>query len=489
MLAVPALLFGSPVAAQGLFEWPARAVDVSTYSTVEECAAAVQRTARHIRSREILATGIWRDTLPPDPAEHLKPVPPELRETARRCLMRFADPDSVPLEDYGWLIPLYLYAEWDDKAKALGERRLAAVAPDADAELAAIIDTLLTIYRSRALAVENGALVAPVPKTGLFDEVMSDYVPRVKDRVQRFLMYQGATDLAQARIPVDTARRARELARMLLLADSLTEDERFELAKRTRGRFRHDGDLGDQVAAVGELAALFSYGLTDTLRHSTKAYVKAVRTLLARAYGIPEAELPIPVGKRAPALDGDYWLGCGEVACGPRPTPGRVSLVLFVDFGASACGRIDRVQLELSLYGNCAEVMYSLRRLMKRFPELQVTIAARTEGHFKYVKEHLDPEAEAQLIRRWVDAYAVGAALSVTSTRFWRLSDHDRRRINEKTANEKRYSFGGVWNANNSAFLIDEAGIVIWAWPLYRESEVFFTDLARILLERNRTGA
>lgn len=477
-----AALWTSPAAAQTLFEWPDTAVDVSRYTTVEECAAAVHRSVETSRSLEMLASGIWMDTVPYDPAEAPEPVAAAVGETSRRCLWRFASPDSVPIRDQLFLLPLYLSAGWDDKALALAERRLAAVAPDAEGELEAVIDTVLRVYGG------DWSYRLP-PRVDLVDAFAAVHLPRVKDRVKRLRLYLRVLNAGQRPERFDTARVERELARALALADSLTERERegFTESDDVAALFTDGADIGERIAGH-EQFAFFRFAARDSLRRSTEAYARAMRELWRRATGQPPGTLMLgtPIGERAPTLEGDIWLGCRE-ACGPRPAPGRVSLVLILRFGSfygGDCGFVLDNVVE-SMYGNCAEQMYALRRLIERFPELDVTIVARTYGHFKYVKA--DPAEEAELMRKWLDAYGIRAAFTVTETDFWRLPNHDGRRIEEETANVENYSFGGSWKNESPAFLIDEDGIIVHTWNFGRQKEREFADLIEILLERKRT--
>src|SRR5690606_8362411 len=155
-------------------------------------------------------------------------------------------------------------------------------------------------------------------------------------------------------------------------------------------------------------------------------YVRELRRMWTRATGRPGETLMAlcpgcgkPLGERAPTLEADFWLGCDD-PCGPRPTPGRVSLVVFLQ--SRGCAGVPENDGEM--YGNCASVLFPLARLTQRFPEVEFTVVARTVGYFHYLKVP-DPAEEAELIRRWLDAYGVRAALAVTNTDYWRLPSHD----------------------------------------------------------------
>ena len=475
---------GSPVAAQELFAPWDDAVDVGTYETVEECQAAVQRVRRSTADREALATGIWRDTLPLDPAEQHDSLAAEVLETARRCLWRFADPDSVSIDDFRFLVALYLYAGWDDKVRALVDRRLAEIPPEADAERAAVIDTLVAMYAGRGLG--GLVLVSHTPRVELVDELLEKHVPTIKDRARRLRIYASAIGVGQSEVRVDTARVQRLLDRVLALADSLSEDDRESLLEEwgLYGVIADADGVGERFAGA-VVFNFFRFGARDNLRHSTEAYVRELRRLWTRATGRPGETLMAlcpgcgqPLGERAPTLEADFWLGC-DGPCGPRPTPGRVSLVVFVP--SRACARVPEADDEM--YRNCADLLMPLARLTRRFPEVEVTVVARTLGYFHYLKVP-DPAEEAQLIRRWLDAYGVRAALAVTNTDYWRLPNHDRRRIDSETANQENYTFGRRYPVGG-AYLIDQDGLLVHIREMNRFSEADFAELIELLLERD----
>src|SRR5690606_17794341 len=95
--------------------------------------------------------------------------------------------------------------------------------------------------------------------------------------------------------------------------------------------------------------------------------------------------------------------------------------------------------------GNCARVLVPLRRFSERFPDVEITIVAHTFGYFKYLKDGITPEREAELTRQWLDSFGISAPLAVTDTKYWRLPNYDGRRVNERAKNHIQYAFGGTW--------------------------------------------
>lgn len=491
-----ALVFG-PASAQTLFEWPDTAVDFSAYSTIEECRAAATRVELRVASQEAIATGIWRDTMPPDPDEGLRRLPAAVAEVARRCMAPFARADSVRIADYKILVPLYLAAGWDDKAEALVERRIAAIEPGTDDELAAVLDTVIGVLHGRkeylVLEASSGAkddLVQP-PRLALIDSVVARHLPRVSDPVKRLRTYWKLVELGWDR---DRERLHRIAEQMMEFADSLTESDRERFLAYLQDKYQlPEGNEVFENRVRGLLHIHYRLRrkeALDSLRKSTGAYVRFERETWRQATGWPPETYVFgePLGERAPTLQGDFWLGCGD-DCGPRPATGRVSLVVFLSPGdCPEADVVDSARGSKPMYGNCARYLVPLRRVAERFPAVEVTVVARTHGYFKYLKEHITPAVEAELTGKWLDSFGVRAALAVTETEYWRLPSPDGRRIEQESENHKNYGFGGSWKGahHNGAFLIDQDGIIVRSTVLDRQWEAEFVELIEILLERRR---
>lgn len=494
------LLVASPAAAQTLFAWPDTAVDVSKYTTVEECHAAVVRVIESVRRREFFVHRVWRDTLPYDPAEDVRPVPAEAREAARSCGTRFSDVEAQPVSEYRMLVPLYFAAGWDDKAEALMKRRLEAAAREGDAELAAALDTVVYMYSGRtgtawgrtSLVGFPGLPVDP-PRLDLVNAVVDEYLPRISDRVRRIRILMTQVRLARLGARLDTARIEWAAPQILSLVDSLSEAEKAQLADELTG-FSEDKDKLEErlyrevyraIEGVNQRRALL-----DSLRHSTAAYVREFRRQRPK-------DVNVPYGRPAPTLEADVWLGCGD-RCEPRPTPGRVSLVVFfyhdvvreLPYDRHKCVRV--ISGAEGIRAHCPRLVYTLRRLADRFPELDITIVTRTHGFFGYLKEDMTAEKEAELLRRWLEYFGVRAVISMTETDYWRLPNHDRRRIDEPTTNEVNYSFDGPAGPrpNGWSVLIDEDGLIVYDTVLQPDSRSFayesqLIEMIEALLERN----
>lgn len=484
-LAVAAVgLWAAPASGQTTFAWPDTAVDIASYTRLVECEAAIARSRHITKATELIETGVWTDTLPLDRDEVgvREPLPEPVVETVRRCGARFANVDTVSLDDFAVLLPFYLEARWDDRAHRLIERRLAAVPETKEDELYAAADTAIRVLLARGYDIGQ-------PRDELAEEVALSAIARIDDRVKRLRLYSAlARNFASGSDP-DSARAhaLRFVERMAPILDSLTDKEFDELA----GGF---GAFGDGLEEGGDFVrryyAILNMSLgketfLDSLRESTAAYVRTQKDNWARATGMrPETyKLGNPLGEKAPPIGADVWLG-HDPATGPRPTPGRVSLVVFLD--AHEC--LGTATQPENVSDNCARSLYPLHRIERRFPELEVTVLAQSSGHFTYEKQGMTPEREARLAKLWLESYGVHAALAMTASSNVRLPDPDSRHFRRPGATQLAYTFGRSWGiVNGLAMLIDRDGTVVHVRNANRSAEAEdFNELIEILLGRQQ---
>jgi hypothetical protein len=259
------------------------------------------------------------------------------------------------------------------------------------------------------------------------------------------------------------------------VADSLTkaerESEKFEkLAQGAGGRSL----VFDAMQVLTGLPVML-----DSLRHGTAALVALERSMWAQATGQRPESMPFPVGERAPAITADYWFP-GEVGGISRPTRGHVALIFILDHALCLYRGLPGDVTE-----NCAARLAALRRLSERFPALEITIVSRTHGSFLHAPP-MAPGEEAELIRRWLEPFRVrGATIAVSSTPFWNLPHPDARRIDKDTPNLTSYSFRKSSNPTNTAFLIDQDGIIVSALGVNESDLTQFID---VLMHRQQGG-
>jgi hypothetical protein len=202
------------------------------------------------------------------------------------------------------------------------------------------------------------------------------------------------------------------------------------------------------------LTALSEVGLLDSLRRSTAAYVALQRANWAKASGERPEALQFPIGRTAAPIQGDFWYGRADSAT-PRPTRGRVALVVFVDHPTCSGSAV------------CWSMYARLHRLAERFPRLEVTLVANTRGYVAQMAPP-PPQVEADTMAAWWrDHHDLTAALAVAKTEFWRLPAPDERRIDRDDLNITRYSFGRSWTVKvGHGFLVDAEGTIVAVEPL-----------------------
>jgi hypothetical protein len=449
-------------AAQTSFPWPNDSGDVARYTTVEECLAAAGR----VRIRVELSGPVWSDTLPLTAAQAAAPLPAAVIETARRCGARFAA-QTEPVTDFAPLQQLFLLAGRDADATTILRRRLAVSAPTALRERAAVLDSALQGYLYVAF---GDAQMRPQPVRLVAAESLLVEVGRLPDTVHAIAarMLPAFQLLRAAKNAGDTAMVQRVARRYL------------DIVNRASRADRRD-PFYQGFAAISAYTALImrdETALLDSLRHGTRGYIAFKRAAWAKASGERPDALRFPIGAQAAAVEGSVWFGRDDAST-PRPSRGKLGLVVFLDYDCRGNSN-----------GKCWPAYASLRRLAHRFPTLEVTVMARTHGFFSQMAPPT-PAEEAQAFHEWWQAFhRLPGALAVTATDFWRLDDPDRRRVDRPTANETHYSFGHSWELTpGMAFLVDRDGTILEVGTLglkdsmgVPDVEMQFAQLIEILL-------
>jgi hypothetical protein len=439
----------SVASAQTKFPWPDTAVDVSTYTTVDECLSATRRVAESESKRQRLATGVWPDTMPFDPQRALRPLPEVVVQTASRCAARFVGP-AAPLDEFVRLLELYLLANRDADAAALVARRVDA--EKTDRARASVLDTVFTAY-----------IGAQPLRLAEAERTLEQQVRLIRDPFERLQSHFRMLEVAQR--ADDTARFRRAAESVIARADSLPAARRQTL----------ESGLNPVVIAHTLLA---QPALLDSLRRSTPGYVSLMRSLYTRVFGQQAMIALRPLGDRAALLTGEFWFR-REPANAPRPTHGRVALVVFL--GTAGCQNpLPSLEAKWSREENCWGAMAMLRRLAQRFPSVEVTLATETRGYFASAAIEA-PAEEAELLRRWLlEGHRLPGALSVSVTPFRRLPDPDRRRIDGVVPNAMNYRQSSGVNV----FLIDADGLIVLGGAVRGEEEPRWAGMIEALLSR-----
>jgi len=500
LLVTATAVSASPAAGQTrLFEASRAIADVSTYTSVYDCMAAVDRVRKALEVEEFRTTGVWADTMPYDPDTRMRPWPPAVGETARKCLLATAeDAASAPLGAWKLVANLYLHAGMEDSARAVVERRLDAVEPDSAQELKALFTELLFLYNG------EGARWTEIRPTrlALADEIVLSYVGKLSDPIDRFVVYRQMAITGKADLTDDSEAGVRTRRIVTLLKaqlDSLTDGELQRWAEENGAVGVSGAEMRKRIEALG--ATYFGRNaMLDSLRVSTEAYSKIVRETETAAWGQPPESYSYPIGQRAPRLEGDIWLGCEQDPCEAYPRPGRVSLVAFHTPEVAATRKNEPILPSLvSPEVGCAVRAVPLRRLQERFPELDIIIVTRTTGRYAYVKDGTTPEREAELLLECFKSHGLErVVVTMTKTSGWRLPEPDGRWVGQPTANWTNYSFGGIWrdadrSRQGSDLLVDQDGYVIHTGAgLARGGagagwqEEWFAEIIEILLEREK---
>lgn len=467
-LALYLALYGalaSSAAAQTRFQWPDTTVDLGKYTTVDQCNAAAKRIeeGQYALRNEIA----WRDTMPFDTQESLKPLPASVIQSAARCAARF-DQRTAKFKDFAPLLRLYLTADRDADAKALLDRRLAAVTAKGSPERIAVEDSAVLIYlqaQPRRLEPAEQLLVARA-RGGA-------------DRLDRMALYYRLMDAARDAGDTTRARRAAEW--VVGVADSLTP------AERETDKFAKMGPQGGNVVVFAAMQTIVGVKtLVDSLRHSTMAMVNLERTMWAKFTKERSEAFPLPIGEHAPPLLGDFWFP--RSAAGEKhPAPGHVSIVEFADGSALYGGCLATGAWGVVTDG-CVYPYSLLRRLSERFPGLDVTFVVGTRGNFVHALPE-SPAEEAEFYHNWVEPFHIkGAVMSVTTRPFWNLPAPDGRRVDKLTPNAIAYGYGKSWQVEGGGFggkyLIDQDGIIVDV--IFNEPATF--QFVNALLQREKTG-
>ncbi|MBX6330560.1 MAG: hypothetical protein IRY91_01800 [Gemmatimonadaceae bacterium] len=395
-----AMLAAAPAAgAQTRFDWPTQPAPIEQYGSPDECLAAVRRTRAHV------LWGTREDTLSAL-AQARASEPAEVIAVAQRCSAHIA-PDRMPPRSDAMYLQLLLIANRDSDFARLVDQRLARARSTAErgALLSSAIRMLLRATPARAAAAE--ALAMRLDSLG----------PSViTERIQAYMELGAlAHQLDDSTFLMRLAPRVMALASV---ADSA--DPRTILLRA--------------MLSMG-VVALTPPRPLDVLRDSgPDAYVR-----FARRKGLAEASrqgftgdtaqdlvdnvLLRGAGRPAPPLAGDYWFGRRDTM--PRPAPGRVTLLAFVDH---RCG----VQ--------CYPGYALLQRLHRRFGDaLDIVLVAQTFGYFR-LRPPPSPSEEAEMMWHYFhDDLALPGVLTVSVTAMQQLPPPDGRYLPDSSANGRSY--------------------------------------------------
>ncbi len=422
-------------AAQRLFHWPSDVPDGATYKTVDECKSFAARVERSER-----VNSVRRDTFPNgrEVSDTIDSLHPNTIIAAQRCSAKFSidrviDDSKMQVGDMESFLNLLFKANRDDDASRFITRWMASVE--------ASDDTLAMVVPAKAI---QSALQAHPVRFPLVWKLLDAINIETFWNQRIYLLGQTLQQAERVTDSINTRKAAESLlAVSAQLHDSIKRLEEWQ----------RKGGAGS-VVMRGYLA-LNKKALQDSLRVSSNAY-RGVLERGREAAGLDERH-KIDV-KYAMPLEGDYWFP-GPPST-PRPTSGKVALVVMV--ANNACD------------SRCLGEITMLRRIMTRFPAVEVTLVARTLGYIGLIREPRAPEQEALFIDSlYRIRHALPIPLVVTNTKFWRLPAPDDRRINESVANAINYGSERS-PAENGIFLVDRHGEIVCmvAWVPQAEKQL-----------------
>lgn len=419
---------------QELFVPPPTGVNYARdYTRVEDCLAAVDREAE---------TAGWGAPVVAD--DRTAPAPPALVEAARRCGARFAV-DATSGVDLAMLRELMHHAERDSVAEAALARELALLPAGADP-----IERRKLLIRALAFAlreVDPARVAWAERRLGEIDRIGWEA------RLNRMSGYGQLAGYAAA--VYDTTRLDRYVGAALALFDSLPEADRrnpsIVMAHLSMLHFQRLRALARGEAVEPE--AMFGARVMAKFMGTT----------------VDSATLAAAASATLPALQGDFWFRRADSA-GSRPSRGKFGLVVFVDPECET---------------RCYDRYDLLRTLGERFGDaLEVTLVAHTHGFFRN-HPPLAPAEEAEALRRYFfEHLKLPGALVVETTRFTRLPDPDRRRVDQAPPNVVAYRPGNLAAGDGYSF-----GLGALPSQMHRDVAGFLVDRAgRKLMGLDRLG-
>jgi hypothetical protein len=306
-------------------------IDPVNYRTIEECLAFGARL-KFWTSRSS-----YRDTLPLIREELWNPIPDSVRNGVARCVSNF-QLDAAPLKDWFLLLRAFLLAGHENDARAIVARRLNAIGATNDQERASVLDSVIYFYKQEQ-----------PPRFSAIDTIyqllltLPDSVFSKKDRLR-----VTADILWTAKEYQDTLRTRQYAERVRHMNQILTDDERNSISSTWL-----NGHVFGSIRELNRAAAL------DSLRKgSITGYLDLIRKAWNEASGgSPMDTSMFPWGRKASPLQGKVFRSAIDTSTQPRPTPGKVALVVFIH--ADEYGDI-RVW----------NIVSTLKRLHNRFPDL-----------------------------------------------------------------------------------------------------------------------
>lgn len=476
--------FGSAVPAQTLFHQPDTAPDYSHYKHAEECYVVIQRVADSVRN----SSSVWGDTVAYKKESLLAPSAMSAVNEGVLCLGRYST-DSIAFEDARHWGQVFLMAGMDQKVEELYIRIYDSIFnlsnPARDSVLYATFTEQLNLYR----------LARPV----------------------RYDKLKGMYEMAVDQMPADSVVLRMGLAAIVLqtsdaIADDVTAVEMAQQIVRLYDSVPEDqlksGPYHGFIIAMmnSALHTLHSDSLDKLLKKDTDAYVALRKAIFDSVGGNSTLfeQMNGPLGEIAPPLIAEHWYESNGSSDGGssgtgaqkykridpvvRPVPGKFNLIVSLHGGCHD----ERISIgnngRPNPSGACWPAYYTLQRIKKAYPELEITVVVNTHGNIGSAPP-LEPAVEADTLADFfLGFHNLPATLVVTERPYFELSGLDRRRIDTPTENETNYSLGlsgGGILTHGAVIIIDEDGkIVHRVRSLWEELQLELWEVVEILMSR-----
>ncbi len=426
------------VQAQTRFEWPDSKVDVSSYQYLEDCYGAAQRVQDSVYAR----TAVFVDTIPFARRTAAEPLPTNVIAIAQRCIDKYPV-SQIPIGQSKLAQELFLIAGRDVDAAAVIQRHLTAFPANDTLARAFFLDTTARTY----LAAVPARLMAAKPLVDEITSFGSVYPFNLKIGLY-WAMMQSANALKN-----DTLMHHYGNA-LLAVAHNMTDEQRSSPSYRSV-----------PLIVWTTIRVLHRADLMDSLRSSTEAFVSFQQAQYMQAMGNSDPELPI--GKPAPILKGDFWFpdSASKIS---YPQRGKVSVIVFV---APNIMSSNHEQVRQAI----------LHRFAQRYSNIDLIFVAGTQGWFGPL-EPPDPKRESQLMDTLFRRFqGFPAVLTVSTSRYIRLPDPDRRRVYQQIENAEDYP--GI-DVIGRLYLVDQEGLLVSTDGIDIRGEDSFAEMVDILLKR-----
>ncbi len=431
------LLFGgwavAPVLvhAQVSFSWPPDEPDVRSYSSTEDCLAAVKRLHR-------LGRRVTRDSEDVKNAQYDTgtALPPMAVNAARRCSEKFSIDDMIARDSMRYFsmsnsYQLFLQAGRVQDALNFVERWLESIPPSNDTLRNTVVSAMASLsIRGTPRVFDASWLLAEKITMPKFWETR---LRVVGSYFENAVYLQRSDDALKA---ADWLAGASEI-----VGDSIASTNSWSNPRRGAGTY-----------VFGALQYLKKQELMDSLQQSSGAYLSYLKKLYtgAKLQGALEQQNASPV-------QAHYWFLREPLV--PLPSKGVVTAV--VTGTGNDC--ID-----------CVGTVAVVQRLKEQFPSVEFVMLFRTLGFHGLVIEPPSPEVEAALIDSvYRKIHHVPATIGVYRTEFWRIPEYDRRRINQRRPNDENYPaiLDMRGQERPTVYLIDRDNRMIKKLVLWRPNE------------------